>query len=259
MGFTFLFLPAIPSLLVMLAARYLAARALGMKGVRFFLAGRVEDPARATPLRRAAVVLVAVGASYLAVALVGVAANLVRGTPVITNEIVVIPGKPADAAGLRSGDRVTSVAGKPTAQWSELAAAINARAGEPTEIVASRGGEELRVTVTPIADGGKGKIGIAAAPPRHDPMSAGAALAAGLALPAMVMRDAAVGFASLIKGTGAGQAELQGPVGIVAETSRAASAHAGDALYMIAAWLAFVWPITAILAIIGVPRPRKIG
>ena len=54
--------------------------------------------------------------------------------------------EPAVAAGLRPGDRLVSVAGRPTPTWPDAVAAIRG-AGGPTPVVVERGGEELAVTV----------------------------------------------------------------------------------------------------------------
>jgi membrane-associated protease RseP (regulator of RpoE activity) len=54
--------------------------------------------------------------------------------------------EPAVAAGLRSGDRLVSVAGTPTPTWPDAVTAIR-RAGGPTPVVVERDGQELAVTV----------------------------------------------------------------------------------------------------------------
>lgn len=74
----------------------------------------------------------------------------------------VIAGGPAAAAGIKSGDIVVSVQGKPAASWDDLADAISKRPGQPTELGIKRGDTTLTVTVTPAPTGpeGKGRIGI---------------------------------------------------------------------------------------------------
>jgi regulator of sigma E protease len=81
----------------------------------------------------------------------------------------VIAGLPAEGAGLRPGDRIESVAGAPVHSWRDLVGAVEARPGEPTEIVAARAGGTIKVQVTPradtvaTADGGSrvvGRIGV---------------------------------------------------------------------------------------------------
>jgi membrane-associated protease RseP (regulator of RpoE activity) len=54
--------------------------------------------------------------------------------------------KPAEAAGLKPGDKVVSVAGKPTPTWTDMLAAVQATGG-PTPIQVERGGQTLTLTV----------------------------------------------------------------------------------------------------------------
>lgn len=85
----------------------------------------------------------------------------------------VIAGYPAEKAGLRSGDTVTALEGRPVSSWEELAEAIHKRAGQPTRIEVRRGGQRRTVSVVPNAvkdrgpDGREievGRIGISPAP-----------------------------------------------------------------------------------------------
>jgi regulator of sigma E protease len=81
---------------------------------------------------------------------------------------------PAEAAGMRVGDRVVAVAGEPVADWQELVAALETRPGETVEVLVRRDGEPVRLTVTPEArqlealDHTVGRIGIGREPlPRN--------------------------------------------------------------------------------------------
>jgi S1-C subfamily serine protease len=58
----------------------------------------------------------------------------------------VMPGSPAEKAGIRVGDRVASLGGEPVRDIPSLAAAIAARSG-PTTIELSRDGRAVTVTV----------------------------------------------------------------------------------------------------------------
>ena len=58
------------------------------------------------------------------------------------------PGGPAERAGLREGDRITSVAGEPVRFWGELLAAIWPRPGETIDVAYERGGQAGQVRVT---------------------------------------------------------------------------------------------------------------
>ena len=66
----------------------------------------------------------------------------------------VIPGDPAEQAGLKAGDVVVALEGQPVMSWDELAERIHQRAGQPTRLEAKRGTETLTITVTPK----KGKV-----------------------------------------------------------------------------------------------------
>jgi regulator of sigma E protease len=61
----------------------------------------------------------------------------------------VVAGDPAAVAGLKAGDRVVSVAGKPISKFSEMRSAIRDLGGQPVEFVVRRGDKELSITVTP--------------------------------------------------------------------------------------------------------------
>jgi regulator of sigma E protease len=85
----------------------------------------------------------------------------------------VVAGYPAAQGGLRSGDTVLAIEGRPIVTWSDLAEAISRRADQPTRLEIRRGGETLTITVTPRAvkdrgpDGKEamvGRIGISPAP-----------------------------------------------------------------------------------------------
>ncbi|MYG82106.1 MAG: RIP metalloprotease RseP [Gemmatimonadetes bacterium] len=77
-------------------------------------------------------------------------------------------GSPADEAAIESGDRVTSVAGAPVTNWSDLLREIGARPGERVEIGLLRDGTELlRVAELDVFDdegGERGRLGVRPAP-----------------------------------------------------------------------------------------------
>ncbi len=72
----------------------------------------------------------------------------------------VVPGDPADRAGLLAGDVVVAVNGQRTVFPSQLAEAISKNGGRAIELSIRRNGEERRVTVTPEQRGNRGLIGI---------------------------------------------------------------------------------------------------
>jgi regulator of sigma E protease len=81
----------------------------------------------------------------------------------------VVTGMPAYKAGLKDGDRITAVNGRPIETWDQLPPALQGEADREVTLDIQRGEQSLTLRVTPInADGGKagsGRIGIEA--PRH--------------------------------------------------------------------------------------------
>lgn len=69
----------------------------------------------------------------------------------------IIAGKPAAAAGIRSGDTVVSVDGRPVVTDLQLIGLVKARKGELTQFGVKRGSGEKTISVTPDSEG---KIGI---------------------------------------------------------------------------------------------------
>lgn len=75
------------------------------------------------------------------------------GTPVPTSQIgAVIPGYPADRAGLRAGDKILSVENKPVATWHELMEALRDRAGLSTSLEVVRADREFIKELIPVAE-----------------------------------------------------------------------------------------------------------
>ena len=82
----------------------------------------------------------------------------------------VVAGSAAARAGLRSGDRVVAVAGKPVERWETFVEAIVARPDQTVDVDIARGNQQLTVSVRPdrITENGRtfGRIGVK---PRIDP------------------------------------------------------------------------------------------
>lgn len=62
---------------------------------------------------------------------------------------MVFEGGPAEVAGIRAGDRVVSIAGRPVSTWTEMMTEIQLTGGKPTDFTVVRDGEELTLSVTP--------------------------------------------------------------------------------------------------------------
>jgi regulator of sigma E protease len=89
-----------------------------------------------------------------------------RVEPVVGGVVV---GLPAYPAGLKEGDRILAVNGRPVELWEDLTAVIHVSAGKPVDLRMRRGSRifDVRVTPTPQQDGERtvGVIGIS--PPRQ--------------------------------------------------------------------------------------------
>jgi len=97
------------------------------------------------------------------------------GPPLIRD---VLPGKPAEAAGLRSGDAIVAIDGAPMRSPADVAGATNAHPGEPVRFTIRRDGRQFDVSLTPEPTEQNGKrVGIAGMRLGID-----AATAAGLSL-----------------------------------------------------------------------------
>jgi regulator of sigma E protease len=71
----------------------------------------------------------------------------------------VLTGMPAAKAGLKAGDTVVTLEGRPVGSWDDLAEAIQGRAGMPTRLQVRRGSELIDITVVPTAVKDRGPDG----------------------------------------------------------------------------------------------------
>lgn len=96
-------------------------------------------------------------------------AELLRGAwpfiPLAVDKLV--PGHPAEQAGLKQGDRILAIDGEPVDNWFRLIEIVTASPGKPLQFTVQRAGRGLELTITPQDDGtgvdgkeGKGKIGL---------------------------------------------------------------------------------------------------
>ena len=69
------------------------------------------------------------------------------------------PGRPAEKADLRNGDRIVSIDGEPMTTISKVIKTIQGSPGKPLHFVIERGGQRIEKVITPVLDNGKGVIG----------------------------------------------------------------------------------------------------
>jgi regulator of sigma E protease len=81
----------------------------------------------------------------------------------------VMTGMPAYKAGIKEGDRVLAVNGRPVRVWDDLPAELRGEADRPVVLRILRGGQQYDITVTPMnpGDGGAGSARIGVEAPRR--------------------------------------------------------------------------------------------
>ncbi|HKY20978.1 MAG TPA: RIP metalloprotease RseP [Vicinamibacterales bacterium] len=81
------------------------------------------------------------------VLMTGVDISALSAKPPIVGQVT--PGSAGLSAGIQTGDRIVSVAGRDVATWEQFFIAIGTRASRETDIVVFRDGKELALKVTP--------------------------------------------------------------------------------------------------------------
>lgn len=125
----------------------------------------------------------------------------------------VVSDRPADMAGLQSGDRILSIDGQPVEQWQDISERVQDKAGHPFSMTYQRGEQVHETTVMPVEDERtkRAVIGITSSVERTYPgVIEGFGLSVkhvGSIIVAMVGA-----LAMLIQGVGA--SDLSGPVGV---------------------------------------------
>jgi regulator of sigma E protease len=72
------------------------------------------------------------------------------------------PSYPADAAGLKTGDRIVEANGHPIQDYNAIQELVALSAGKPISLIVDRNGNRIPITVTPVMDKntGAGRIGV---------------------------------------------------------------------------------------------------
>ncbi len=170
-----------------------------------------------TVLQRVAVIIAGPLMNFLLAAVLMAIIFMLQGMPVQGTTVAgVLPGQPAEQAGIRVGDQIYSIAGKKIADWEEIISTISSRPGLPTDLVVIRDEQRIELTVIPIeGEEGRAMIGIT----RVQKLNPLAALVNGVKLTSQVI----VLILSFVGQMLVGQApaDLGGPVRMVWEIDRA--------------------------------------
>lgn len=100
-------------------------------------------------------------ANYLFASVFFFAAFYFDGNVVATTQFTPLEGKPAEVAGMKSGDHVLAIDGVETREWEDIPRLVGPKPGIPLKVkVQHSDGQIEEVTVVPDNDNGTGRIGI---------------------------------------------------------------------------------------------------
>lgn len=183
-------------------------------------AEEVEDEEKSyknkTVGQRAAVIAAGPLMNFLLAALLLMVIFMVHGFPTPTTTIgKLVPGQPAENAGLKPGDRIIAINDQPVTRWEDITSLVNAHPGQPITVTVLRdGGKEKFKLVTAVNAEGRGMIGIY---PRQEmrPLGPFAALYRGMEYTVRLSGLILEFVGRMI--VGQAPAEVGGPVRIVQE------------------------------------------
>ncbi len=143
---------------------YLFAKALDKAQVRF----KVRDPQGKIETR--ILDMSSLSANQLSSGMLEGATGLYGYSPRIVPVVgTVVSGSPAAKAGLKIGDRLVSIDGKPVRSWDGVVSAIRTNPGHRMALTVERSGTKINFTLTPevVESNGQriGRIGIGVMPP----------------------------------------------------------------------------------------------
>jgi membrane-associated protease RseP (regulator of RpoE activity) len=73
----------------------------------------------------------------------------------------VAAGSPAAKAGIRAGDEIVALNGRPVGSWEAVGPVVKANKGKAVEVTVLRDGRRVTLTATPVEDQGVVRIGVA--------------------------------------------------------------------------------------------------
>jgi len=200
----------------------MAAERAARRGLNELKDGLGEDAYwRQRTWKRVAVIFAGPGMNIvLALLLIAIAYMIgAPGTPTRTVRHVE-PGKPAELAGLRAGDEIVAINGKPTPNFDALSHAIRDSKGKPLKLTVLRDGMRLVLgPVSPLKEAGRYILGFNPVLPNKR-FSVWAAFGQSAHDNWVATKGTATFLPHLL--TGAGRKDVSSPVGIVDISSQAA-------------------------------------
>jgi len=158
----------------------------------------------------------------------------------------VLPGKPAERAGLKAGDRVLRVKGESVQTWFDIVSRVRDHGDQPLSLEVLRGKETLTIVATPEVDAQpspvlgpdleptkelrkQAKLG-AIMPSIPKPISVGEATKLAASMPLRIV----ISLAGVVKEPSRAKDELGGPAAIATQTRQAAEQGLGSVIFLAA-------------------------
>ncbi len=195
------------------------ARKSADRGVRELLDALGPDAYwRARTWKRVAVIFAGPGTNLLLALVLFTALFMAGGGKATTVVDAVVPDHPAAKAGLRPGDRILRVDGRPVRKPADIPKWISGSHGKPITLAVQRDHHVVRIgPVRPRKDNGAYRLGFVL---RGKGLSPPAAAWASIKLTGTITAEIGRSLARLVTGTGA--KDVSSPVGIVQGSSTAA-------------------------------------
>lgn len=179
-------------------------------------------------------------ANYLFASVLFFTCFAIAGVPKATDKpiVEVMDKSAAQAAKLRTGDTITAVGGTKVDDFEAMRQQIVKSAGKPLSFDVLRGKEHLTILITPKNENGVSRIGVQPVV-KNVPVTVKEAGVLALTYPYVVVKNSIIELGRIL--TFQTKPVLSGPVGIVSETSKAASEG----------WVSFVFLLGVISAYLG--------
>ncbi|HEY3400986.1 MAG TPA: site-2 protease family protein [Geothrix sp.] len=192
--------------------------------------GFLQQPFRKRMLFYSGGILANLATTLVLFGLVGIHQARVTKVQETWTVVEVVPGAAAEQGGLKVGDELRAVGDLsfPGAEWEAAVAYIQAHPGQALPFRLIREGKSLDLSLTPRAEGGKGRLGFMplpmATPLEFRPFRAGDLLTGGryAAETSWRLTGQVFGFLKRLVTFQAKSAEVAGPIGIIRQGSRAA-------------------------------------
>jgi regulator of sigma E protease len=132
------------------------------------------------------------------------------------------PGKPAETAGIKSGDKIVGVNGQKLGSWSQFKGALATSQGQPIQVQVERDQKTLDLQTSPVQIDGEYRLGIGIEIQNTmvtmKTTSLLAALRYGWDYNMRIIRGTVIGFRQIFSGARSVRTSVQGPLGMAEQT-----------------------------------------